>query len=69
MKIIEIMLQLALRVTEMLFRISLELLVALLKGVGKLLGVLVSTRRKHPQHHYRPQRKARRERRKAWVKR
>lgn len=59
MKIIEMMLQLALRVTEMLVRIFLDLLVALLRGGGKLIAGLLSglldVKRREPVKHNRQQ--------------
>lgn len=72
MRIIEMMLQLALRLTEMLVRISLDLLVALLKGGGKLiaglLSSLLSARGQQPQKQNWPQRKSKAKRRKGWQR-
>lgn len=72
MRIIEMMLQLALRLTEMLVRISLDLLVALLKGGGKLivglLSSLVSARGQQPQSPNWSQHKPKGKRRKGWQR-
>ncbi|QCL83932.1 hypothetical protein CFBP5875_04775 [Agrobacterium pusense] len=72
MRIIEMMLQLALRLTEMLVRISLDLLVALLKGGGKLIAGLLSSlfsaRGQQPQKQNWPQRKPKAKRRKGWQR-
>jgi len=73
MKIIEFFANFALRVTEMLARFSLEILLALLKGAGKviggLLGGLFSARGRQPSKPNWKQHKPRRRRRKVWARR
>jgi len=73
MKIIEMMVQFVLRAAEMFLRFFLDILLALLKGAGKILqgfltgfaGGFKNARGRQPQKQHKP----RRRRRKVWARR
>jgi hypothetical protein len=73
MKIIEMYLQFALRIVEMLARVTIDLIVALLKGGGKLvaglLGGLSSARGRQPKRPQWQQHKVQKGRRRKWRNR